>query len=211
MIESDARDQLVAYGQSLFDRGYSCGTSGNLSVRLDGGGYLMTPTNVSLGRLESGRLSRLDDAGEHDNGPTPTKEAWLHLAMYRSRPRAGAIVHLHSTYSVALSCLDGRDHEDMLPPFTPYVVMRVGRVALIPYGRPGDSSLADEISRRAVYHHSILLANHGPVVAGADLGNAVAIAEELEETARLMFLLAGHDHRVLDGAQVEELRRVFGA
>lgn len=211
MIESDARDQLVAYGRSLFDRGYSCGTSGNLSVRLDEGGYLMTPTNVSLGRLQSSCLSRLDPAGQPMDGSAPTKEAWLHLAVYRSRPRAGAIVHLHSTYSVALSCLEGRDPEDMLPPVTPYAVMRVGRVALVPYGRPGDASLADTISARAVHHHSILLANHGPVVAGDDLGSAVAIAEELEETARLTFLLASHEHRVLDGAQVEELRRVFGA
>jgi 3-dehydro-4-phosphotetronate decarboxylase len=211
MTESDARDQLVAYGRSLFDRGYSCGTSGNLSVRLQGSGYLMTPTNVSLGRLEAGRMSRLDDSGRHVDGPAPTKEAWLHLSMYRSRPHSGAIVHLHSTYSVALSCLRGRDPDDMLPAITPYVVMRVGRVALIPYGRPGDSSLGDEIARRAATHHSILLANHGPVVAGTDLGNAVAITEELEETARLMFLLAGHDHRVLNDSQVEELRRVFGA
>jgi ribulose-5-phosphate 4-epimerase/fuculose-1-phosphate aldolase len=99
----------------------------------------------------------------------------------------------------------------MLPPITPYVVMRVGRVALIPYGRPGDASLGDEISRRGRDHHAMLLANHGPVVAGADLGAAVAITEELEETARLMFLLAGHPHRLLDAAQVGELRRVFGA
>jgi ribulose-5-phosphate 4-epimerase/fuculose-1-phosphate aldolase len=209
MTESDARQQLVACGRSLFDRGYSCGTSGNLSVRLATGGYLMTPTNVSLGALDAGNMSRLDELGSHVDGPAPTKEAWLHLAMYRSRPRAGAIVHLHSTYSVALSCLTDRDPADMLPPITPYVVMRVGRVGLVRYGRPGDASLGDEISRLAVDHHSILLANHGPVVAGQDLGTAVAISEELEETARLLFILAGHPHRLLDTDQVAELRQVF--
>jgi 3-dehydro-4-phosphotetronate decarboxylase len=211
MTEPDAREQLVDYGRSLFDRGYSCGTSGNLSVRLSHGGYLMTPTNVALGHLDPDKLSRLDESGQHSDGPAPTKEAWLHLSVYRSRPHAGAIVHLHSTYAVALSCLTDRDPADMLPPITPYVVMRVGRVALVRYSRPGDPSLGEEISRLAVDHHSILLANHGPVVAGSDLGNAVAITEELEETARLMFLLAGHPHRVLDAGQVGELRRVFGA
>jgi ribulose-5-phosphate 4-epimerase/fuculose-1-phosphate aldolase len=211
MTEDAARDQLVAHGRSLFNRGYSCGTSGNLSVRLEAGGYLMTPTNVALGRLERDALSRLDAGGAHLGGPPPTKEAWLHLAMYHSRPDARAIVHLHSTYSVALSCLSNRDPEDMLPPITPYVVMRAGRVALVPYGRPGDASLGLEITRRAAQHHAILLANHGPVVAGADLDDAVAVTEELEETARLMFLLTSHPHRVLNEEQVDELRRVFGA
>jgi ribulose-5-phosphate 4-epimerase/fuculose-1-phosphate aldolase len=209
MTDQHARDGLVDLGRSLFERGYGAGTSGNLSVRLEAGGYLMTPTNVSLGRLASDALSRLDSSGQPVEGPPPTKEAWLHLAMYRSRPAAGAIVHLHSTYGVALSALNGRDAEDMLPPITPYAVMRLGRVALVPYFRPGDVSAADAIARRAVDHHVLLLANHGPVVAGADLASAGAIAEELEETARLVFVLAGHDHRLLSAAQVEDLRRVF--
>ena len=211
MTERDARQALADVGRSLFDRGYSSGTSGNLSVRLENGHYLVTPTNVSLGRLDPEALSHLDATGTLVDGPGPTKEAWLHLAVYRSRQNAGAIVHLHSTHAVALSCLTAPDTEDLLPPVTPYAVMRLGRVALVPYGRPGDGAMADAVARLAVAHHVLLLANHGPVVAGPDLAAAAAMAEELEETARLVFLLAGHEHRVLTGAQVEELRRVFGA
>ena len=211
MTEQHAREALVAAGRSLFERGYSAGTSGNLSVRLDAGGYLMTPTNVCLGRLVPESISRLDASGQPVDGPPPTKEAWLHLAMYGSRPTAHAIVHLHSTYSVALSCLAVRDADDVVPPVTPYAVMRLGRVALVPYSRPGDPSAAGEIATRALDHHVLLLANHGPVVAGADLASAAAMAEELEETARLVFVLAGHDHRLLTAAQVEDLRRVFNS
>lgn len=212
MTEEDVlREQMVVYGRSLFDRGYSCGSSGNLSVRLAAGGYLMTPTNVALGRLERDALSRLDGSGRHVDGPAPTKEAWLHLAMYGSRPGDRAIVHLHSTYSAALSCRSDRDAHDMLPPITPYVIMRVGRVALVPYGRPGDASLSGEIARLSLKHHSVLLANHGPVVGGRDLDAAVAAAEELEETAKLFFLLEGRPHRLLSAEQVEEVHRVFGS
>jgi 3-dehydro-4-phosphotetronate decarboxylase len=210
MTEDRARAELVAYGRSLFARGYSCGTSGNLSVRLDLGGYLMTPTNVSLGRLDPDHLSRLDSTGAHLDGPPPTKEAWLHLAIYRSRPRDRAVVHLHSTYAVALACRTDGSPEDVLPPLTPYVVMRVGRVAMVPYTRPGDPAAADAVARLAERHRSILLANHGPAVAGPTLEAAVSAAEELEETARLFFILEGRPHTALDDAQVEELQRVFG-
>src|SRR5262245_23560910 len=208
--ETAAREALTAHGRSLFARGYSCGTAGNLSVRLRDG-YLMSPTNVSLGNLVADQLSRLDEKGRHVEGPAPTKEAWQHLAMYRSRPADAAVVHLHSIYATALSCRTDRPSDDMLPALTPYVVMRVGRVALVPYGRPGDEAVAPEIERRALTHRAVLLANHGPVVAGADIDRAVAAAEELEETARLMFVLEGRPHRSLTEAQVEELRRVFGA
>ncbi len=210
MSVDSAREQMVAFGRSLFDRGYSCGSSGNLSVRLEDGGYLMTPTNVGLGELDPGSLSRLDDAGEHVAGLPPTKEAWLHLAMYSGRPNDRAIVHLHSTHAVALSCRSDRDPLDMLPPITPYVIMRVGRVPLVPYGRPGDSSLSGAITQLSLQHRSVLLANHGPVVAAGSLAGAVAAAEELEETARLFFLLEGRPHRVLTEQQVEDVRRVFG-
>jgi ribulose-5-phosphate 4-epimerase/fuculose-1-phosphate aldolase len=211
MTEDRLRDQIVAYGCSLFDRGYSCGSSGNLSVRLEDGGYLMTPTNVALGRLDRHTLSRLDASGQHVDGSPPTKEAWLHLAMYGSRPDDQAIVHLHSTYAAALSCRSDVNRDDMLPPITPYVIMRVGRVPLVPYGRPGDRSLGAEIARRSQTHHALLLANHGPVVAAASLDGAVAAAEELEETAKLFFLLEGRPHRLLTDAQVEDVRRVFGS
>jgi ribulose-5-phosphate 4-epimerase/fuculose-1-phosphate aldolase len=210
MREDDAREALSAHGRSLFARGYSAGTSGNLSVRLGENGYLMSPTNVSLGRLDPKQLSRLDENGRHIDGAAPTKEAWLHLAMYRSRPQDAAVVHLHSTYATALSCRTDRPAGDVLPALTPYVVMRVGRVALVPYGRPGDAALGEAVARLAPEHRALLLANHGPVVAGKDLDTAVAAAEELEETARLFFLLEQRPHRVLDQEQIEELRRVFG-
>ena len=210
MTEEALRHALVTYGHSLFARGYSCGTSGNLSVRLDDGGYLMTPTNASLGDLDAASLSRLDAAGTHQTGAAPTKEARLHLAMYRSRPQDRAVVHLHSTHAAALSCRSDRPAGDMLPALTPYVIMRVGRVALVPYSRPGSDVISDEIARLAVDHKAVLLGNHGPLVADRDLPSAVAAAEELEETARLFFLLEGRPHRTLTAGQVDELIRVFG-
>jgi ribulose-5-phosphate 4-epimerase/fuculose-1-phosphate aldolase len=211
MTEQQSRESLVEYGRSLFLRGYSCGTSGNLSVRLaDGSGFLMSPTNVSLGRLASETLSRLDADGRHVAGAAPTKEAWLHLAMYAVRPDDHAVVHLHSTHAAALSCRTDLPPEDAVPPLTPYVIMRVGRVALLPYSRPGDTSAAGAIRELAARHRAVLLANHGPVVAGRDLETAVSAAEELEETARLFFLLEGRPHRPLTREQVADVERVFG-
>ena len=211
MTEEQAREALVRYGRSLFARGYSCGTSGNLSVRLSSGGYLMTPTNVSLGRLDSSALSTLDSSGAPLDGPPPTKEAWLHMAMYSARPGDKAVVHLHSTYATALSCLSDRPADDVLPAMTPYVVMRVGRVARVPYARPGDQTASATISALASAHRALLLANHGPVVSGPSLDAAVAAAEELEETAKLFFVLGDRPHRLLDAEQIDELRRVFGS
>jgi ribulose-5-phosphate 4-epimerase/fuculose-1-phosphate aldolase len=170
----------------------------------------MTPTNAALGDLTVGELSVVDGNGRHLDGRAPTKEAWLHLAMYAARTHDRAIVHLHSTYSTALSCRSDLDPADMVPPITPYVVMRVGPVGLVPYGRPGDQGLAPSISTLAIRHRAVLLANHGPVVAGIDVAHAVSVAEELEETARLFFLLEGRPHRRLTSDQVEDLRRVFG-
>jgi ribulose-5-phosphate 4-epimerase/fuculose-1-phosphate aldolase len=211
MTEREAREALVEFGRSLFARGYSCGTSGNLSVRLpDPGGYLMSPTNVSLGRLTPDTISRLDGAGRHVGGAPPTKEAWLHMAMYAARPADHAVVHLHSTYATALSCRSDRPADDVVPPLTPYVIMRVGRVARVPYSRPGDTAPARAIEQLAIHHRAVLLANHGPVVAGRDLDTAVAAAEELEETARLFFALEGRPHQLLTPDQIGELQRVFG-
>ena len=211
MTESEARQALVEYGRSLFARGYSCGTSGNLSVRLaDGAGYLMSPTNVSLGGLTVESISRLEGDGRHSGGAPPTKEAWLHMAMYAARPQDHAVVHLHSTYAAALSCRSDRPADDVLPPLTPYVIMRVGRVARLPYSRPGDTGPAGAIEALAARHRAVLLANHGPVVAGRDLATAVAAAEELEETARLFFALEGRPHQRLTPEQIAELERVFG-
>ena len=199
------RDELVEIGRMLYGRGLSPGTSGNLSVRTDDG-FLMTPTNSSLGSLDPDRLSRLDADGGHVDGEPPTKEVWLHLAMYAERPEANAIVHLHSTYSVAVACLDGVDEDDVLPPLTPYYVLRVGRLPLVPYGRPGDESLAGEVRARARDAHALLLANHGPIVAAPTLAAAAAAAEEIEETAKLVLLTHGLKTRLLTNEQRRELR-----
>lgn len=199
------RDELAAVGKMLYDRGLSPGTSGNLSVR-DGDGFLMTPTNSSLGALDPARLSVLAADGSHVSGDPPTKEVWLHLALYAERPEANAIVHLHSTHAVAVACLDGVNEDDVLPPLTPYYVLRVGRLPLVPYGRPGDESLAGEVRARARDAHALLLANHGPIVAAPTLAAAAAAAEEIEETAKLVLLTHGRKTRPLTDEQLRDLR-----
>lgn len=205
---TDAREQLAATGKSMFERRLTFGSSGNISVK-SGDGWLMSPTNVSLGALDPAKLSQLDASGKHVAGDAPTKESFLHLAMYRERVGAGAVVHLHSTHSVAVSCLDGIDPEDVLPPITAYYVMRVGKLPLIPYYAPGDPTLADAVGRLAAKHSAVLLANHGPVVAGSSLSAAVNAIEELEETARLYLLLHGRPTRYLTPEQVTDLRKRF--
>lgn len=210
MNDREARAAIVEAGRSLFDRGLASGSSGNISVRLDDGSLLMTPTNVSLGRLHADRLSCLDPNGMHQGGDPPTKEAMLHLAVYGARPSARAIVHLHATYSAAISCMDGLDPCGCLPPLTAYSVMKVGRLPLVPYFRPGDSALAEHIAALAPDHTAFLLANHGPVVAGATLNAAMNAIEELEETAKLVLLLRGLPTRPLSPEQIAELDLVFG-
>jgi ribulose-5-phosphate 4-epimerase/fuculose-1-phosphate aldolase len=204
--EQALREEIVSHGRSLFARGLSPGTSGNISARIDDG-FLMTPTNSSLGTLDASRLSRLDENGGHVDGDAPTKEAWLHLAMYAEQPDAQAIVHLHSTHAVAVACLDGVDPDDVLPPLTPYYVMRVGRLPLVPYGRPGDPSLVDAVRTRARESRALLLANHGPIAAGTSLAAAAAAAEEIEETAKLVLLLDGMQARTLTPQQLDDLRQ----
>lgn len=208
--EARAREALVATGRSLFTRGLTFGSTGNLSVRLSDGSWVMTPTNASLGALDPARLSRLDANGLHVSGDKPTKEAFLHVAMYRERPDARAVVHLHSTHSVAVSALADIDPEDVLPPITAYYVMRVGRLPLVPYFPPGDHGLADAVGKLASRHHAVLLANHGPVVAGTSLEAATYATEELEETAKLFLMLQGMAVRTLTPEQVAELRKRFG-
>ena len=203
------REKLCACGHSLFARGLTFGTSGNLSVRLPEGGWLMTPTNVSLGDLDPASLSHLDENGRVVSGYAPTKEAFLHLSMYRKRPQCEAVVHLHSTHAVAVSCLCGLDASDCLPPLTAYYVMRIGRLPLIRYFPPGDQALAQEVEAMASTHHAVLLANHGPVVSGTSLDAAMSATEELEETAKLFLLLRGEKTSPLTTAQVEELRQRF--
>jgi ribulose-5-phosphate 4-epimerase/fuculose-1-phosphate aldolase len=206
--ESKARERIATLGRSMFQRGLTFGATGNLSVKLDDG-WLTTPTGVSMGELDPARLAKLDDAGRHVAGDQPTKETFLHTAMYEERPRAGAVVHLHSTHSVAVSCLDGIDAGDVLPPLTAYYVMRVGTLPLIPYFPPGDLDLARAVKEMAGRHHAVLLANHGPVVAGRNLEDAVFATEELEETAKLFLLLRGSATRPLTAAQVATLKDRF--
>ena len=180
---SKARDEICRVGASIFQRGLTFGSTGNISVRLPDGGYLMTPTNASLGDLDPARLSRFDAEGRFLDGDAATKEAFLHFCMYGERREAGAVVHLHSSHSVAVSVLADVDPADVLPPLTAYFVMRVGRLPLVPYYPPGDESLARAVGALAGKHHAVLLANHGPVVAGSSLANAQYATEELEETA----------------------------
>jgi ribulose-5-phosphate 4-epimerase/fuculose-1-phosphate aldolase len=208
MSESALRERIVALGKSIFDRGLTFGSSGNISARVEDG-WLMTPTNVALGSLDPARLTKLGPDGRHLSGDAPTKEAMLHLAMYRERKTAEAVVHLHSTHSVAVSCLADVNPEDVLPPITAYYVMRVGRLPLIPYYPPGDAGLAEAVGRKAATHSAVLLANHGPVVAGGSLEAAAGAIEELEETARLYLLLHGHRTRFLTPDQVAALRERF--
>lgn len=207
--EARVREEICRFGRSLFERGLTAGSSGNISVRLGDGGWIATPTNASLGVLDPARLSRLDESGRLVAGDAPTKELPLHRALYDTRRGAGAIVHLHSTHSVAVSMLPGIDPRDALPPLTAYYVMRVGRTALVPYYRPGDPEVAGAIRGLAGRYSAVLLANHGPVVAGKTLEAAVYATEELEETAKLHLLLQGLNPRHLSRAQVDDLVRTF--
>ena len=193
-------------GKSMFDRGLTVGSSGNISVRLEDG-WLMTPTNSCLGRLNPANLSKVDANGNLLSGEKQTKESFLHLSMYGERPTAGAIVHLHSTHSVAVSCLADVDPQQPIPPITAYYVMKIGNLVLLPYYAPGDMTLANAVKEVAGKHHAILLANHGPIVAGKNLESAVYATEELEETARLYLLLRGNRLKILTPEQVAELHR----
>ena len=205
--EAKLRESICVAGASLFSRGLTHGSTGNISVALPDGGWLMTPTGSSLGTLDPSRLSKLDASGRLIGGDIPTKESFLHTTMYEKRPKSGAVVHLHSTHSVAVSCLDGIDHGNCLPPITAYYVMRIGTLPLVPYYPPGDATLADAVGKLAGRYHAVLLANHGPVVAGSSLSAAQDAIEELEETARLFLMLRGEKIRGLTSAQVDDLRR----
>lgn len=208
MTETKQRDAIVEFARSIYERGLTFGNSGNISVRVDDG-WLMTPTGSSLGNLDPARISKLDEVGQHVSGDKPTKESFLHIAMYEQRPSAGAVVHLHSTHSVAVSCLADVDPENVLPPITAYYVMRIGRLPLVPYFPPGDIDLAKAVRELASRHHAVLLANHGPVVAGRSLEDSVYATEELEETAKLYLMLRGLKTRFLSEGQVSELEQRF--
>ncbi len=209
MTEQATRQLLVALAASLFARGFSVGSAGNVSVRLPDG-FLITPTNSSLGRLDPARLAKLDGAFCHVSGDQPSKEVFMHRAFYTARPDAGAVVHLHSTMATAVACLPDVDTANPIPPLTPYFVMRVGRsMPLLPYYRPGDAAMGPAIEAAARSARAILLANHGPVVSGATLVDAVYAAEELEEAAKLFLLLRGAEPRLLTPPQVDDLLATF--
>ena len=209
MSETKIREDICRFGRSLFERGLTPGSSGNISVRLADGGFLVTPTNASLGFLDPARLTRLDAHNKLVSGDAPTKEIPLHSALYETRGAARAIVHLHSTHSVAVSMLPEVDPKSVLPPMTAYYLMRVGQTALVPYYRPGDAAVAGAIRGLAGRYSSVLLANHGPVVAGDSLEGAVFATEELEETAKLYLLLRGLNPRHLSPQQVADLVSTF--
>ncbi|WP_182084376.1 aldolase [Aureimonas sp. ME7] len=204
MSERELREEMVRYCRSLFERGFSVGTAGNVSARV-ADGFLMTPTNSCLGFLEPERISKLDKDWNHVGGDKPSKEVFLHRAFYETRPATGAVVHLHCTHCTALSCLADLDDADCVEPITPYVVMRVGKVARVPYVKPGDPRSGDLIRGLDGRHAAVLLANHGPVVAGKDLTSAVYASEELEETAKLLLMLRPFKTQRLTDTQVEEL------
>lgn len=208
--EARLREEICAIARSMYERGLTHGSTGNISARCDDG-WLLTPTGSNLGRLDPARLSKLDWQGRHLAGDKPSKESFLHLAMYQERPKSGAVIHLHATHSVAVSVLDGLDPCDLLPPLTAYYVMRIGTLPLVPYFAPGDMDLAEAVRGLAGKHHAMLLANHGPVVAGTSLSAAADATEELEATAKLHLLLQGKPTRPLTPEQVADLKVRFPA
>ena len=208
MTEAEAREKISVLAKSLFERGLTGGSSGNISQRVDGG-FLMTPTGSTMRDLDPDRISLLDDAGNHIGGDKPTKESFLHLAFFEMRPMVGAVVHLHSTYSVAVSCMEGLNEKNVLPPLTPYYIMRIGTLPLVPYFAPGDKRLAQAVRDAAAEHHAILLANHGPVVGGKSLEDAIYATEELEETAKLFLTVQQSKVRLLTPHQVADLNHRF--
>lgn len=204
MNDQDIRRQLVELSASLFQRGYSVGSAGNISVRVDGG-WLLTPTNSSLGRLDPERLSLVDEDWRHIAGDPPTKEVPMHRAVYEGRPQTRALVHLHSTYVTALSTL-WVPGEPFLPPLTPYNVMKLGtHIPVIRYFRPGSSEVVEEIREAAREAKAIVLAHHGSLVADSSLVEAVNAAEEMEVSAQLTLMTAGRNPRTLTKEQVAEL------
>lgn len=207
--EARLRDRICLLARSMFDRGLTGGSTGNISARTPDGGLLVSPTGSCFGRLDPARLSRFDAAGRLVGGDAPTKEMPLHTAFYDTRSQAGAVVHLHSCHAVALSMMPDVDHDDFLPPLTPYAIMQLGRVKLLPIFRPGDPAMGEAVRGLAGRRSAVMLANHGPVVAGRDVEAACNAIEELEATARLAMLTRGLNPRMLDPAQVSDIVTSF--
>ena len=202
MRDTMLREQLCLLAKSMFDRGLTGGSTGNISARTEDGGLLVSPTGTSFGRLDPGRLSRFNVNGALIGGDEPTKEMSLHKAFYETRGSAGAVVHLHSCHSVALSMLPDANEEHFLPPLTPYSIMQLGRVKLLPFFMPGDPAMAEAVRGLAGKRSAVMLANHGPVVAGKDVEAACNAIEELEDTARLAMMVRGMNARGLSDDEV---------
>lgn len=207
--EAKLREQICLLAKSMFDRGLTGGSTGNISARTEDGGLLVSPTGTSFGRLDPGRLSRFDAMGNHIDGDKPTKEMPLHTAFYDTRSTAGAVVHLHSCHSVALSLMPDADEDNFLPPLTPYGIMKLGKVKLLPFFLPGDPAMGEAVRGLAGKRSAVMLANHGPVVAGKDIEAACNAIEELEDTARLAMLTRGMNPRMLTQAQQQALITKF--
>lgn len=207
--EAEAREAIVRLGRSMFERGLTPGSSANMSIRI-ADGYIITPTNSCFGFLEAETLSKVGPDGTLIAGAPPSKEFVLHQAMYDQRPADNAIVHLHSTNVTMVSCLDGLDPEDVITPLTPYLIMRLGRIVLVPYFPPGDLRLAEAVSKVARRHAGVVLANHGPIVSAPTAEAAMYSMEELEESAKLMLMARGQEVRRLSEAQIAELRERYG-
>lgn len=207
--ESTARDNITRWAKSMFDRGLTNGSSGNISVRLSDGNLLVTPTGSSMGFIEPSRISLLSSDGDLLSGDKPTKEIPLHSAFYDTRHSAGAVVHLHSCHSVALSVLPEVDPDNVIPPITPYSVMKLGKVKLLPFFLPGDAAMGEAVRGLLGKRSAVLLANHGPVVAGKDLDAAVYAIEELEEAAKLTLMCRGLSPNLLTDDQVGALAKKF--
>jgi ribulose-5-phosphate 4-epimerase/fuculose-1-phosphate aldolase len=208
-MEDALLETLCETAESFYQRGYAFGSTGNISARV-GERVWITPTGKSLKGLNPGHLACVSLDGASLNENRASKEFPFHLAVYARREDVRAVVHLHTLYSVALSCLDSLDPADPLPPLTPYYFMRVAPLAVLPYFRPGSEGLAAAVGEAAPAHDCMLLRNHGVVCAGSTLSEAVDRAEELEQTARLHFILRGERVRLLTAEQVEELKRTFG-
>ena len=209
MTETDLREEICKLAKSLFDRGLTHGSTGNISARTGDGGLLVSPTGTSFGRLDPGRLSRFDAHGNHIDGDKPTKEMPLHTAFYDTRTTAGAVVHLHSCHSVALSMMPDADEDNFLPPLTPYGIMKLGKVKLLPFFLPGDPAMGEAVRGLAGKRSAVMLANHGPVVAGKDVEAACNAIEELEDTARLAMLTRGLNPRALSEPHIQKLVTKF--
>ncbi|MBW4708966.1 aldolase [Roseobacter sp. YSTF-M11] len=207
--DSTLREQMCLLAKSLFDRGLTGGSTGNISARTADGGVLVSPTGTSFGRLDPARLSYFDASGAHVAGDAPTKEMPLHRAFYDTRSSAGAVVHLHSCHSVAWSMVPGVDPDNFLPPLTPYAIMKLGKVKLLPFYVPGDPAMGEAVRGLAGKRSAVMLANHGPVVAGKDLEAACNAIEELEATARLALMMRGYDARMLKSDQIAAVVKTF--